>query len=205
MSRDQFSGIAAALNVPDIDTDTIIPIDYCINRERPDFDVALFRTWRFDNDGNERPEFLLNTTPFRNTEILITGANFGCGSSREMAVWALADFGIRCVIAPSFGEIFYNNCFQNDVLAARVSADTAVQLSKLVDRTIGMVLSVDLKEKTIRAPQAGTFNFDLDSLRCDMLLAGLDPVAATLTRIADIEAFERKDHGLRPWLRPTGA
>ena len=112
MNNARLCGVAAALPIPDIDTDTIIPIDYCINRDRPNFDVALFRSWRYFDDGSERPEFLLNTEPYRESKILIAGANFGCGSSREMAVWALVDFGIQCVIAPSFGEIFTTTVFR---------------------------------------------------------------------------------------------
>ena len=199
MTSTQFSGIAASLPVPDIDTDTIIPIDYCINRDRPNFDVALFRSWRFYDDGSERPEFFLNRDPFRQTKVLVTGANFGCGSSREMAVWALVDFGIRCVIAPSFGEIFYNNCFQNNLLAARVSPETAVALSNTVDQATGLILNIDLIEKTIQAEGAVTFHFELDSLRSEMLGQGLDPVAATLNRVADINAFEHRDRIGRPW------
>jgi len=202
MSTAQFSGIAAALPIPDIDTDTIIPIDYCINRERPHFDVALFRSWRYHSDGRERSDFLLNKDPYRKTEILLTGANFGCGSSREMAVWALADFGIRCVIALSFGEIFYNNCFQNQLLAARVSPETAETLHHTLGQNPGLALVVDINEKTIRSSESNAFQFELDSLRSEMLLQGLDPVTATLTRITEIEAFEKRDRLLRPWVRP---
>ena len=202
MSTTQFSGIAAALPIPDIDTDTIIPIDYCINRERPHFDVALFRSWRYHSDGRERSDFLLNKDPYRKTEILLTGANFGCGSSREMAVWALADFGIRCVIAPSFGEIFYNNCFQNQLLAARVSPETSETLHHTLGQNPGLALVVDINEKTVRSSESNAFQFELDSLRSEMLLQGLDPVTATLTRITEIEAFEKRDRLLRPWVRP---
>ena len=200
MNSARISGIAAALPVPDIDTDTIIPIDYCINRDRPNFDVALFRSWRYFDDDSERPEFLLNRDPYRNTKILIAGANFGCGSSREMAVWALADFGIRCVIASSFGEIFYNNCFQNGLLAARVSRETAITLSHAAKQTIGLTLEIDVSEKMIRAQESEVFRFELDSLRSEMLLQGLDPVAATLTRVDEIENFENTDRLRRPWL-----
>lgn len=200
MNSARISGIAAALPVPDIDTDTIIPIDYCINRDRPNFDVALFRSWRYFDDDSERPEFLLNRDPYRNTKILIAGANFGCGSSREMAVWALADFGIRCVIASSFGEIFYNNCFQNGLLAARVSRETAITLSHAAKQTIGLTLEIYVSEKMIRAQESEVFRFELDSLRSEMLLQGLDPVAATLTRVDEIENFENTDRLRRPWL-----
>ena len=204
MTNTQFSGIAASLPVPDIDTDTIIPIDYCINRERPNFDVALFRSWRYHNDGSEKAEFFLNTDPYRETKILITGANFGCGSSREMAVWALIDFGIRCVIAPSFGEIFYNNCFQNNLLAARVSPEIATALSNTIDQAVGLVLNIDLEEKTIQAGDSEIFHFELDNLRSEMLRQGLDPVTATLTREAEINAFEERDRVGRPWAHCVG-
>ena len=116
-----------------------------------------------------------------------------------MAVWALLDFGVRCVIAPSFGEIFYNNCFQNNLLAARVSTEIAVTLSSAVEQSSGLKLNIDLNERTIQADRYGTFQFELDSLRSEMLLQELDPVAATLTRVADIDTFEQTDRVLRPW------
>ncbi len=202
MNSALITGIAASLAVPNIDTDTIIPIDYCINRNRPNFDIALFRSWRFHDDGSERPDFLLNTDPYRDTKILITSANFGCGSSREMAVWALVDFGIKCVIAPSFGEIFYNNCFQNGLLAARVSDETAVTLGRTAEQTLGLTLEIDVSEKMIRTNRSEKYQFELDSLRSEMLLQGLGPVAATLTRVDDIETFEKSDRLRRPWLTP---
>ena len=196
-------GIAAGLFVPDIDTDTIVPIEYCINRERPNFDVGLFRSWRYHDDGMERREFVLNQPAFRGARILIAGPNFGCGSSREMAVWALVDFGIRCVIAPSFGEIFYNNCFQNKLLAARVTSRTAASLSGLTEQAIGLSLTIDLTKNRIHAG-ADHFDFELDGLRSDMLLKGLEPIAATLTKVEEISAFEERDRELRPWISQAG-
>lgn len=202
MNSPRISGIAATLPIPDIDTDTIIPIEYCINRDRPNFDVALFRSWRYLDDGDERPEFLLNTDPYRNTKILVAGANFGCGSSREMAVWALVDFGIKCVIAPSFGEIFYDNCFQNGLLAARVSRSAATTLSQAIEQTVGLTLKVNVSEKTICISKSEIFQFELDNLRSEMLLHELDPAAATLTQIDAIERFEKRDRLRRPWVTP---
>lgn len=196
----RFSSLAAVIPGSDIDTDTIIPIDYCVNRKRPDFDVGLFRHWRFDDDGNERTDFVLNSYPYRAAEILVAGANFGCGSSREMAVWALADFGIRCVIAPSFGEIFYNNCYQNNVLAARVTPAAYEKLIGVVAAGTACRLTIDINAKTITGEDGFATEFELDDLRRDMLLEGLDPVAATLTRAHDIEAYEVRGRRERPWV-----
>ena len=194
-----FSGLAASIYVPDIDTDTLIPIDYCINRQRPDFDVGLFRAWRFNDDGTKKSDFVLNTERYSKSRVLIAGANFGCGSSREMAVWALCDFGIRCVIAPSLGEIFYNNCFQNNLLAARVSHSTAEALNDVARGSDGLHVVIELENKTIRLPTSQTYDFELDSLRREMLERGLDSIEATLTRRAEIESFERTDRLRRPW------
>ena len=199
------TGIAAAMPLPNIDTDTITPIDYCINRQRPNFDVALFRRWRYRADGSEDPTFLLNRRAYRATQVLVAGANFGCGSSREMAVWALLDFGIACVIAPSFGEIFYNNSFHNGLLAAVVSTPDADRLAAYVTAAEGCELTVDLASKTVVCENLDTISFALDDLRCEMLQSGLDPIAVTFTRNADIDAFEARDRASRPWAQTPGA
>ncbi|MFT4585797.1 MAG: 3-isopropylmalate/(R)-2-methylmalate dehydratase small subunit [Gammaproteobacteria bacterium] len=201
----RFSGPAAAIFLPDIDTDTIIPIDYCVNRARPDFDVGLFRSWRFDDEGQENSDFILNLPAYRSASILVAGPNFGCGSSREMAVWALVDFGIRCVIAPSFGEIFYNNCFQNNLLAAKVSSKSAQALVDVVTRTTDVSLTIDLQTNTVSDLASGRYDFELDKLRSDMLLKGLDPIAASLLLQTDIGAYEQRDARSRPWAYQVGS
>ncbi|MFT4565001.1 MAG: 3-isopropylmalate/(R)-2-methylmalate dehydratase small subunit [Gammaproteobacteria bacterium] len=201
----QLSGIGAAMFLPDIDTDTIIPIDYCVNRARPNFDVGLFRSWRFDNEGRDKTDFILNRAPFRSAKILVAGPNFGCGSSREMAVWALVDFGIRCIIAPSFGEIFYNNCFQNNLLAAKVSSRTARNLAAVITEPDDASLTVDLQANAITDHAGCQYDFELDQLRSDMLLNGLDSIAASLVRQTDIEDFEKMDARSRPWVHRVGA
>jgi 3-isopropylmalate/(R)-2-methylmalate dehydratase small subunit len=195
----EYGGLAVSLFVPDIDTDTLIPIDYCINRERPNFDVGLFHSWRFNDDGTKKGDFVLNTERYSKSQVLIAGANFGCGSSREMAVWALCDFGIRCVIAPSFGEIFYNNCFQNDLLAAQVSDASAAALSEAVTSAKELQLVIDIDKNTIHSTATQTVPFELDSLRSEMLKRGINPIEATLTRSADISSYERADRIRRPW------
>ncbi len=193
-------GLAAGIAVPDIDTDTIIPIDYCVNRTRPHFDEGLFRAWRFNSDGRLRKDFILNKTPYSGCKILVVGPNFGCGSSREMAVWALNDFGIFCVIASSFGEIFYSNCFQNQVLAAKVSESAAATLFKTLDENVGLVLDIDIKRNLIRWNITQSVEFELDPLRKSMFLQGLDPIEATFTKEADISRFEEKYRTTYSWV-----
>ncbi|MGB1884212.1 MAG: 3-isopropylmalate dehydratase small subunit [Gammaproteobacteria bacterium] len=202
-SAADFSGLAASLDVANVDTDSIIPIQYCINRDRPHFDVGLFRNWRFDEDG-QALDFVLNREPWNKARILIAGPNFGCGSSREMAVWALADFGIRCVIAPGFGEIFYNNCFHNGVLAATVSAVDCEQLHQLATSEPYLDLIIDVVAKSIRHRDDTAITFELDEMRSSMLLDGVDPITATLHRIDTIEAFEARDRARRPWAQIPG-
>ena len=185
-------GVAAGIEVPDIDTDTIIPIDYCVNRKRPHFDEGLFRFWRFSGDGILKDDFVLNKESYLDCKILVAGPNFGCGSSREMAVWALKDFGISCVISQSFGEIFYNNCFQNDLLAAEISEDGADILLQALKDNEGLVLTVDIENKSIQSDATPVIDFELDVLRGSMLVQGLEPIKATLTKEEEITRFERK-------------
>ena len=193
-------GLAAGIAIPDIDTDTIIPIDYCVNRKRPHFDEGLFRAWRFNSDGGLREDFILNDASYRGCKILVVGPNFGCGSSREMAVWALKDFGIFCVIAPSFGEIFYSNCFQNQVLAAKVSESAATMLLKALDENVGLVLDIDIERNLIGSEVTQSVEFELDALRKTMFLQGLDPIDATYSKDADISRFEEKYRATYSWV-----
>ena len=195
-----YSGIAAALPHANIDTDTIIPIEFCVNRERPNFDVGLFHHWRFDQNENQRSDFILNNAPWSNANILVTGSNFGCGSSREMAVWALADFGINCIISPSFGEIFYNNCFLNGVLAAIIDLDAHEQLIELLQGESIVSLSLEVGSKIVSLGGSKVTSFQLDSLRQRMLLQKLDPIDATMTLEDDITSFEGHSSDDRPWM-----
>ena len=183
-------GVAAGLAIPDIDTDTIIPIDYCVNRTRPHFDEGLFRSWRFTASGRLRRDFVLNKKPRGGYKMLVVGPNFGCGSSREMAVWALQDFGVSCVISVSFGEIFYNNCFQNGVLAAKISKEDERSLFKALEENEGLSLSVNLDQNFIESEVTSSMEFELDSLRKTMLVENLHPIDATLTQEEAIVNFE---------------
>lgn len=182
-----------------VDTDAIIPIDYCINRSRPHFDAGLFRRWRYHNDDSEISEFPLNQARYRGAVVLVAAENFGCGSSREMAVWALHDAGFRCVIAPSFGEIFYNNCFQNGVLPLVLERELAEALAQRAAREDQQV-RVDLDRCEIWGIAEGVQRFSLNELRRQTLLRGLDPIAATLELGERITAFQDRDRGLRPWV-----
>ena len=202
MSRNalSFSGIVAMLPGANINTDAIIPIEFCVNRERPNFDVGLFHHWRFDTEGNQRTSFILNRSPWSRANILVAGSNFGCGSSREMAVWALADFGINCVIAPSFGEIFYNNCFLNGVLAAVIDLEVHQRLVQLLKGESVVRLSVDIGSKTVSLEGSKIASFQLDSLRQRMLQQALDPIDATMTFEDDITSFEEHSLDAHPWM-----
>jgi len=193
-------GVAAPLLVPNIDTDVIIRIERMSQYGRGELGPWAFEVLRFAPDGTERPEFILNRPPFRDARILLAGPNFGCGSSREMAVWALQERGIGCVIAPSFGDIFFGNCLQNGVLAIRLPVGT---IDKLAARILGdpanATLTVDLENQEIRG-DGRVVTFDIEPLARASLLQGLDPVEVTLQREAEIAAFERRDRQNRPWL-----
>ncbi len=193
------SGVAVALHRSNVDTDAIIPIEFCVNRSRPHFGEGLFHRWRFSADG-EPIEFPLNEERHRDPVFLVAGENFGCGSSREMAVWALADFGFRCVIAPSFGEIFFNNCFNNGVLPVRLDRDAALSLLNELAQAEAPRLTVDLEVCSIVTSDGREFAFDINALRRQALLDGLDPVEATLTRAEAIDDFQRRDREARPWI-----
>lgn len=192
-------GIAVPLWRANVDTDAIIPIEYCVNRKRPHFDEGLFRRWRFLEDGTPKP-FVLDDPRYGNPVVLVAGRNFGCGSSREMAVWALADHGIRCVVAPSFGEIFFTNCFQNGVLPIRLEEDAVEGLIQEIEGADAPRVCVDLEACELVSPLEQRHRFEVNELRRRALLEGLDPIAATLTREADIAAFHERDRQERPWI-----
>ena len=193
------TGIAAPYPVVNIDTDMIIPKDYLKTIKRTGLGAGLFAEARFREDGSENPDFVLNKPAYRKAQILVAGDNFGCGSSREHAPWALLDFGIRCVISTSFADIFYNNCFKNGVLPIVVKPD---ELEKLLDdasRGANATLTVDLEAQEIRGPDGGVIKFDLDEFRKHCMLNGLDDIGLTLAKAGEIDAFEKKAAGARPW------
>ena len=192
---------AAALPTPDVDTDMIIRIERCVRTPRAEMGRWAFEMARYRADGRENPEFPLNRAPFRGARILVAAENFGCGSSREMAVWAIAGMGFRCVIAPSYGEIFYGNCFQNGVLAIRLPASAvAALLETLGAATAPVRIKVDLPAQTVTECDGKSHRFEVDPLRKKALLEGLDAIGLTLTREAEIAAWQEADRSRRPWV-----
>ena len=175
-----------------IDTDRIIPKNYLKTIKRTGLGVGLFADQRYRDDGSENPDFVLNKPAYRRAEILVAGDNFGCGSSREHAPWALLDFGIRCVISTSFADIFYNNCFKNGVLPIVVSPEDLEKLFDDADRGANATLTVDLASQTIQGPDGGTLHFEIDPFRKHCLLNGLDDIGLTLEKAPAIEAYEKK-------------
>ena len=193
------TGVAAPLPIVNVDTDMIIPKDYLNTIERTGLGKGLFAELRLNEDGSENPDFVLNKPAYRKAQILVAGDNFGCGSSREHAPWALLDFGIRCVISTSFADIFYTNCFKNGILPIKVSPD---ELEKLLDdasRGANATLTVDLEEMEIRGPDGGRIAFDLDEFRRHCLLNGLDDIGLTLEKASAIDSFEKSNAESRPW------
>lgn len=197
---DKLSGIAAPLNILNIDTDMIIPKQFLKTIKRSGLGKNLFDEMRFNHDGSEIANFVLNQKPYRNAEILVAGDNFGCGSSREHAPWALLDFGVRCVISTSFADIFYNNCFKNGILPIVVSADDRDALMADACDVENPELAVNLPEQTIQRPNGPTVSFEIDSFRKKCLLEGLDDIGLTLEKVSDIDSFEVKRDQAQPWL-----
>ncbi|HTZ72222.1 MAG TPA: 3-isopropylmalate dehydratase small subunit [Acetobacteraceae bacterium] len=199
------TGIAAPLPLANVDTDKIIPARFLKTIKRSGLGVHLFDTLRFDETGAERPDFVLNRDPYRQAEILIAHENFGCGSSREHAPWALLDFGIRCVIAPDFADIFYNNCFKNGILPVRLPRAMCDMLME--DARLGgnARITVDLGAQMVVRPDGSKIPFEIDSHRRDMLLQGLDEIGQTLARAGAIDAFEAARHARQPWLPEISA
>ncbi|CAN5355864.1 3-isopropylmalate dehydratase small subunit [soil metagenome] len=182
----------APLKVINVDTDMIIPKQYLKTIKRTGLGTALFAEMRYNEDGSENPDFVLNQPAYRKSEILVAGDNFGCGSSREHAPWALLDFGIRCVISTSFADIFYNNCFKNGILPIVVSPEDLEKLFDDADRGSNATLTVDLEKQQITGPDGGTVTFDIDPFRKHCLMNGLDDIGLTLEKATKIEAFEEK-------------
>lgn len=196
----QLTGVAAPLPIINVDTDMIIPKQYLKTIKRTGLGTALFSEMRYRDDGSENPDFVLNKPAYRDATIIVAGDNFGCGSSREHAPWALLDYGIRCVISTSFADIFYNNCFKNGILPVVV---TPAQLEALMDdaeRGANATLSVDLEKQTIKGPDGGTIKFEIDPSRKQALLEGLDDIGITMGKGDSIAAFEMKSAENRPWI-----
>jgi len=198
----QLTATAAPIMRGNIDTDVIIRIERLVgNSVRGTLGKWAFGALRYLPDGSDNPEFILNREPYRQAEILVTGPNFGCGSSREGAVWSLQELGIRAVIGSSFGDIFFANCFQNGILPIVVDKQTADNLSAEIEATQGAgKVSVDLEAQTITTPEGKTLRFDIDPRRREGLLQGLDEVMMTLQRDHEIRAFQEADRTARPWI-----
>ena len=193
------TGIAAPLPMRNVDTDMIIPKQFLKTIKRSGLGAALFYEMRFDEAGKEVPEFVLNKPAYRKAQILVTGENFGCGSSREHAPWALLDFGIRCVIAPDFADIFYNNCFQNGILPIKLPQAEVDKLLDDASRGANATLTIDLEAQEIRGPDGGVIRFEIEPFRKHCLLHGLDNIGLTLEKEQAIGAFEAKAAQARPW------
>ena len=197
---DQLTGVAAPLDILNIDTDMIIPKQFLKTIKRSGLGKNLFDEMRYDRDGSEMADFVLNRAPYRQAEILVAGDNFGCGSSREHAPWALLDFGIRCVISTSFADIFYNNCFKNGILPIVVSPDERDALLADAADTENPELSIDLVAQTIRRPNGVTISFEVDAFRKKCLLEGLDDIGVTMEKSGSIDDFEANRTQQQPWL-----
>ena len=194
------TGVAAPLNMINIDTDMIIPKQFLKTIKRTGLGKNLFAEMRYNEDGTEKPDFVLNKPAYRKAQILVADDNFGCGSSREHAPWALLDFGIRCVISTSFADIFYNNCFKNGILPITVSKDDLDKLMDDAERGANATLSIDLENQTITGPDGGEVTFELDEFKKECLLNGLDDVGLTLKKEDAINRFEEKTSAERPWV-----
>ena len=192
--------VAAPMRIINVDTDMIIPKQYLKTIKRTGLGTGLFAEMRYNDDGSENPDFVLNKPAYRNAKIIVAGDNFGCGSSREHAPWALLDFGIRCVISTSFADIFYNNCFKNGILPIKVPKDVIDKLMDDASRGSNAVIEVDLEKQEIKGPDGGTVHFDIDPFRKRCLLEGLDDIGLTMEKKSEIDDFERKQREAQPWL-----
>ncbi|MEL6572759.1 MAG: 3-isopropylmalate dehydratase small subunit [Pseudomonadota bacterium] len=194
------SGIAAPMPLVNVDTDMIIPKQFLKTIKRSGLGVNLFDEMRFDRQGNEVPDFVLNQPAYRETQILVAGDNFGCGSSREHAPWAIADFGIRCVISTSFADIFYNNCFKNGILPIVLPEDQRDALMRDAEKGSNARIEVDLEAQTVTSSDGDVFNFEVDPFKKHCLLNGLDDIGLTMEKVASIDAFETQAEAARPWV-----
>ena len=196
----KLTGIAAPLPLINVDTDMIIPKQFLKTIKRSGLGVNLFDEMRYDGDGNEIADFVLNKPQYRDAEILVAGDNFGCGSSREHAPWAIKDFGIRCVIAPSFADIFFNNCFKNGILPIALPQETVDILMKDAEKGANARMEIDLEAQTITTSDGEVFTFDVDPFKKHCLMEGLDDIGLTLEKKASVEAFEARAAEARPWV-----
>ena len=193
------TGIAAPLPMINVDTDMIIPKQYLKTIKRTGLGVGLFAEMRYREDGSEHPDFVLNKPAYRKASILVAGDNFGCGSSREHAPWALLDYGVRCVIATSFADIFYNNCFKNGILPIKVTPEDLAKLMDDAERGANATLTIDLEKQEIRGPDGGVVHFEIDAHRKHCMLNGLDDIGLTKQKQSKIESYEQKAAAARPW------
>ncbi|HVA34778.1 MAG TPA: 3-isopropylmalate dehydratase small subunit [Stellaceae bacterium] len=194
------TGVAAPLPMINVDTDKIIPKQYLKTIERTGLGKALFDELRYNADGSEKPDFVLNQPAYRKAEILVAGENFGCGSSREHAPWALLDFGIRAVIAPSFADIFHSNCFKNGILPIVLPAETVAHLMDDARKGSNARLAIDLASQTITRPDGQVVHFEVDQFRKQCLLDGVDDIGLTLKKESAIAKFENRRKQTQPWL-----
>jgi 3-isopropylmalate/(R)-2-methylmalate dehydratase small subunit len=193
-------GVAAPLPMINVDTDAIIPKQFLKTLTRAGLGKHLFTEMRYGEDGAEKPDFVLNKEPYRTASILVAGENFGCGSSREHAPWSLLDFGIRCVIAPSYADIFFNNCFKNGILPIVLPQDQVDALMADAEKGANAIITVDLESQEITRPDGETIAFEVDAFRKHCLLNGLDDVGLTLEKKAAISTYEDRQKGEQPWL-----
>jgi len=191
---------AALMNRANVDTDQIVPKQFLKKVERTGFGAHLFHDWRFNADGSDNPEFELNKPAFKGARILVTGDNFGCGSSREHAPWAIADYGFNTIISTSFADIFYNNCFKNSILPLVVDADKLQALMIEITADEGVQFVVDLENQTVSTPAGNDFAFEIEAFRKHNMMAGLDDIGLTLKHEDKISAYEEKQKQDYPWL-----
>ncbi|MEM6480594.1 MAG: 3-isopropylmalate dehydratase small subunit [Pseudomonadota bacterium] len=194
------TGIAAPMPLVNIDTDMIIPKQFLKTIKRSGLGVNLFDEMRYDRKGNEIPDFVLNKPQYRDAQILVAGDNFGCGSSREHAPWAIRDFGLRCVIATSFADIFYNNCFKNGILPIVLPEEHVGVLMRDAEKGANARITVDLENQIVTSSDGETFVFEVDAFKKHCLLEGLDDIGLTLEKVGDIDSFELKSATERPWV-----
>ena len=196
----KLSGIAAPLKLVNIDTDMIIPKQFLKTIKRSGLGVNLFDEMRYDDDRNEIETFVLNQPAYRNAQILVTGENFGCGSSREHAPWAIADFGITCVIAPSYADIFYSNCFKNGILPIALPQEQIDVLMQDAEKGANARIEIDLESQTITSSDGEVFSFDVDTFKKYCLMNGLDDIGLTMEKVTSIDTFEAAAATSRPWV-----
>ena len=196
---EKLAGVAAPMPLVNIDTDMIIPKVFLKTIKRSGLGVNLFDEMRYDREGNEKPDFVLNKTQYREAKILVAGDNFGCGSSREHAPWAIADFGIKCVVSTSFADIFYNNCFKNGILPVVLPQDQVDILMKDAEKGANSIIEVDLENQTIASSDGEVFSFEVDPFKKHCLLNGLDDIGLTMEKEAQITAYESKAAQMFPW------